>query len=109
MKRSAQKALGYNELSDHMETNSSNRWRSSVTRRSSAIIWKLALSLPWQSAHRRQLETLLASADIHGGSVDNGKPALDGMIVTVLKYSKVDDPTEYISKQVKFKNSFKRI
>ena len=37
------------------------------------------------------------------------KPALGGMIATALKYSKVDGLTEYISKQVKFKESFKRI
>ena len=67
------------------------------------------VSLPRRSARRRQLETLLASAEIHGGSVENRKPALDGMIATVFKYSEVDNLTEYVSKQVKFKKSFKRI
>ena len=67
------------------------------------------VSLPRRSARRRQLETLLASAEIHGGSVENRKPALDGMIDTVLKYSKVDDLTEYVSKQIKFKKKLCKI
>ena len=52
------------------------------------------LNLPRRSAQRRQLETLQATAEINGGTVENRGPALDGMISTVLKYGKITDVTK---------------
>ncbi|PFX23508.1 hypothetical protein AWC38_SpisGene11947 [Stylophora pistillata] len=44
------------------------------------------LNLPRRSGQRRQLENLIAATEIHGGTVENRAPALEGMVSTVLKY-----------------------
>lgn len=55
------------------------------------------LNLPQQSAQQRQLETLIAATEINGGSIEDRVPALEGMVSTVLKYSKVSDVAKYLS------------
>lgn len=84
---------------------------TSTTRKSSptSLDYKGELNLPRRSAHRRQLETLLASAEINGGSVENRKPALDGMFATILKYGNIDDVAQYISTPGKMKKSYSRL
>ena len=49
------------------------------------------LGLPRRSAHRQQLETLMAAAEVNGGSVENRGPVLDGMFSTICKYGKMSD------------------
>ena len=54
------------------------------------------MNLPRRITLRRQLETLLAAAEINGGSVENREPALDGMFFTILKYGKLGDLSGYL-------------
>ena len=61
------------------------------------------LNLPRRSAQRRQLETLIAATEINGGSMEDRAPALEGMVSTVLKYSKVTDVAKYLSSSKKLK------
>ena len=53
------------------------------------------LNLPRRSAHRRQLETLIAASEVNGGSVGNRAPAIDGMFGTILKYGKPTDFSKF--------------
>ena len=55
------------------------------------------VNLPRRSAHRRQLETFLASAAINGGSIQYREPPLDGMFSTILKYANVHEISKFIS------------
>lgn len=61
--------------------------------------------MPRRSAQRRQLETLQATAEINGGTVENIGPALDGMISTVLKYGKITDITKHFCSSKKMKKA----
>lgn len=63
------------------------------------------LNLPRRSAHRRQLETLVAASEVNGGSVENRAPALDGMFSTVVKYSKIADISKYFDSSKKLKRA----
>lgn len=63
-----------------------------------------SLNIPQRSRYRRHLETLLACAEIHGGSDENRKPALDGMFSTLEKYATVDQIKKYISSSTKLRN-----
>ena len=45
---------------------------------------------------RRQLETLVAAAEVNGGSVENRDPALDGMFSTTCKCGKMFDTSKYV-------------
>ena len=63
------------------------------------------LNLPRRSAQRRQLETLIAATEINGGSMEDRAPALEGMVSTVLKYSKVTDVAKYLSSSKKLKKA----
>jgi hypothetical protein len=63
------------------------------------------INLPRRSTYRRQIETLVASAAINGGSIVNKIPALDGMFSTSIKYANVHDIAKYCS-QGKFKKCF---
>ena len=63
------------------------------------------LKLPRRSAQRRQLETLMAAAEINGGTVENRAPALEGMISTVLKYGKISDVSKYFCSSKKMKKA----
>jgi len=51
------------------------------------------------------LETLTAATEINGGSIEDRAPALEGMVSTVLKYSKVSDVAEYVSSSKKMKEA----
>lgn len=55
------------------------------------------VNLPRRSAHRRQLETFLASAAINGCSIEYRGPPLDGMFSTILKYANVHEISKFIS------------
>ena len=63
------------------------------------------LNLPRRSAQRRQLETLIAATEINGGSMEDRAPALEGMVSTVLKYSKVTDVAKYLSSSKKLEKA----
>ena len=63
------------------------------------------LNLTRRSAQRRQLETLIAATEINGGSMEDRAPALEGMVSTVLKYSKVTDVAKYLSSSKKLKKA----
>ena len=63
------------------------------------------LDLPRRSAHRRQLETLLAAAEVNGGSAENRGPALDGMFSTICKYGKIADISKYICSSRKMRKA----
>lgn len=63
------------------------------------------LNLPRRSAQRRQFETLIAATEINGGSIEDRAPALEGMVSTVLKYSKVSDMAKYLSSSKKMKKA----
>ena len=63
------------------------------------------LNLPRRSAHRRQLETLIAASEVNGGSVENRSPALDGMFSAVLKYSKKGDISKYFDSSKRLKRA----
>ena len=54
------------------------------------------LDLPERSRYRRHLETLLAATEIHGGSVENRQPALDGIFSTLDKYASVQCLEKYL-------------
>ena len=55
------------------------------------------IRLPSRSAYRRKLETILAATAIHGGTIENREPALNGMFSTLLKYGKTSDFNRYVS------------
>ena len=61
--------------------------------------------MPRRSAHRRQLETLIAAAEVNGGSVENRGPALDGMFSTICKYGKMSDVSKYVCSSQKMKKA----
>ena len=63
------------------------------------------LNLPKRSAHRRQLETLIAASEVNGGSVENRGPALDGMFSAVFKYGKMANISKYFSSSKKLKRA----
>ena len=63
------------------------------------------LDLRRRSAHRRQLETLTAAAEINGGSPENRAPALDGMFSTICKYGKIADISRYVCSSRKVKKA----
>ena len=63
------------------------------------------LNLPRRSGQRRQLENLIAATEIHGGTVENRAPALEGMVSTVLKYGKISDLTKYFCSSRKMKKA----
>ena len=63
------------------------------------------LNLLRRSAHRRQLETLIAASEVNGGSVEDRTPALDGMFSTVLKYGKMADISKYFDSSKKLKRA----
>ena len=63
------------------------------------------LNLPRCSAHRKQLETLIAASEVNGGSVGNRTPALDGMLSSVLKYGKMDGISKYFDSSKKLKRA----
>ena len=64
-----------------------------------------AMDLPRRSAHRRQLETLVAAAEVNGGSIENRAPALDGMFSTISRYGKIADISRYVSSSSKFRKA----
>ena len=72
------------------------------------LIGEGKLNLPRCSAHRRQLETLIATSEVNGGLVENRTPALDGMFSTVLKYSKMADISKYFDSSKKLKRAAAR-
>ena len=63
------------------------------------------INLPRRSAHRRQLETLIAAPEVNGGSVENRGPVLDGMFSTVLKCSKMADIFKYFDSSKNLKRA----
>lgn len=63
------------------------------------------LDLPRRSDHRRQLETLIAAAEVNGGSAENSTPALDGMFSTICKYGKIGDMAKYVSSSQKMRKA----
>lgn len=63
------------------------------------------LDLPRRSDHRRQLETLIAAAEVNGGSAENRTPALDGMFSTICKYGKIGDMAKYVSSSQKMRKA----
>ena len=65
------------------------------------------LNIPQRSKYRRQLETLLACAEIHGGSADNREPALDGMCSTLEKYGTDEKLKQYSQSSKKFQKANK--
>ena len=62
------------------------------------------LNLLKRSAHRKQLETLIAASEVNGGSVQNRGPAL-GMFSAVLKYGKMADISKYFGSSKKLKRA----
>ena len=56
-----------------------------------------------RSANRRQLETLIASTEVNGGSAENRRPALDGMFSTLCNYSTMVDISKYVCSSQKMR------
>ena len=63
------------------------------------------IRLPSRSAYRRKLETILAATAIHGGTIENREPALNGMFSTLLKYGKTSDFNRYVSTSGKMRKA----
>ena len=89
-----QECLNHLELTPEVQPRSSafEISKNTSTRRKkdpSQLSNECQLNFPRRSAHRRQLETLKAAAEINGGTVENRAPALAGMISTVLKYGEI--------------------
>ena len=84
---------------------------TSTTRKSSPTTFDNQgnVNLPRRSAYRRQVETLLASAEINGGSIENRKPAIDGMFSTILKYTHADDMSQYLKAPGKLATSYAKV
>ena len=76
--------------------------QNTSTSRKKSLTGDGKLNLPRRSAHRRQLETLIAASEVNGGSVENRTPALDGMFSTVLKYGKMADISKYFDSSKMF-------